>query len=58
MSAILAWLKGKKTYILSAVGLVAVLLHSWGVISDSIYNLVLGLLGSGALASIRAALPK
>lgn len=50
-------LTGKKTY-LSAAGVAAVtIMHSLGYIDDATFQMLIGLLGAGGLAALRAAVP-
>ena len=50
-------LTGKKTY-LSAAGIAAVtVMHSLGYLNDEAFQVLVGLLGAGGLAALRAAVP-
>ena len=52
------WLKGKKTYIVSAATAILVFLHSIGVIDEQTMTTLLGLFGAAGLASLRAGVSK
>lgn len=54
----LAWLAGKKTYILAGLGVVVIVLQITGVIPDEAATRLLELLGVGTAATIRAAIAK
>ena len=54
MTAILEFLKGKKTYLQAAGVAIVVGLHTAGVIDNSVATMLLGLLGAGSIASIGA----
>ncbi|MBA60034.1 MAG: hypothetical protein CMQ40_12800 [Gammaproteobacteria bacterium] len=48
------WLKGKKTYLVAAGAAVVVFVHAMGWLSADQSNTVLGLLGAGGIAALRA----
>lgn len=48
------FLKGKKTYIVAALAGLATALHYAGLLETSTLNTVLGFLGAGGLATLRA----
>jgi hypothetical protein len=52
----LDFLKGKKTYILAAAGGVIIFGYILGWIDSTVANVLLGLLGFGGLATLRAAI--
>lgn len=52
------FLKGYRTYLLGAAGLVVIGLYLTGVIDDQIANVLLTVFGFGGLITLRAALPK
>ncbi len=49
---------GKKTYIVAAAVALAVFAHSLGWIDDNTFQVILGLLGAGGLAALRAGVTK
>lgn len=58
MDAILNFLSGKKTYLMSALGLVVIGLWLFGVIDQAIAEKALVALGFGGAISLRAAVAK
>lgn len=58
MNNVIKYLQGKKTYLI-ALGIAAdVFAYKMGWVDESVYQLVLGLLGAGGLASLRSAVAK
>lgn len=51
-------LQGKKTYILAAALGLATFARVMGWLDDSLYQTILGLLGAGGLAALRAGVTK
>jgi hypothetical protein len=51
-------LSGKKTYAVAALTAVVTFLHAIGVINDELYKTLLGFLGAGAVATVRAAISR
>lgn len=51
-------LKGYRTYILAAVGALLTAMQLLGVIDLETYGTLMGLVGAGGLATLRAAVPK
>ena len=47
-------LKGKRTYIIAALVGVATAVHHLGFIDTALYQAILGFLGAGGLATLRA----
>lgn len=58
MDALLNFLSGKKTYLMSALGLVVIGLWLFGVIDQAIAEKALVALGFGGAISLRAAVAK
>jgi len=58
MQALFGLLEGKKTYIITAVGILVVLAWSQGLINDQAFQMILGLLGLGSIATLRMAVAK
>jgi hypothetical protein len=58
MKNVIAFLKGKKTYILSGLGALVVFAYFLGFIDYQVLDLLLGLLGFGSLAALRAGVAK
>ena len=54
----IAWLQGKKTYVVAILIGSVYALHSAGMIDDATRDMLLGLLGAGAIATVRAAISK
>jgi hypothetical protein len=54
MNDLIETLKGKKTYFLAGIGAIVTFLYFLGVIDQAMYIGILGLLGFGSAASIRA----
>ncbi len=54
----MGWLQGKKTYIVAALVAAATFAHSVGWIDDTLFQALLGLLGAGGLAALRAGVTK
>ncbi len=54
LTAIVEWLKGKKTYILAALGGLVVALSWAGVIDQVLADRLLQIMGFGAIAALRA----
>ena len=50
-------MKGYKTYIIAALAAAATGLHYLGYIDAGTYQTVIGFLGAGGLATLRAAVP-
>ncbi len=48
------FLKGKKTYIISILGIIVTTLHILGKIDDGLFQTLMALLGSGAAATVAA----
>ena len=51
-------LKGKKTYLIAIAGAVIVFANAMGWINDEVTKTLLGLLGAGGLATLRAGVSK
>jgi len=51
-------LKGKKTYIIAALVGLATAIHQLGYIDTGMYQAILGFLGAGGLATLRAGVSK
>lgn len=51
-------LQGKKTYILAAIAGLLTVVHSLGWISAEVYQTLMGLVGAGGLATLRAGVTK
>lgn len=51
-------LKGRKTYLIAAAVAVVVFARMAGLIDEGVYQVVLGLLGAGGLATLRAGMSK
>ncbi len=47
-------LKGKKTYIVSVIGAVVTAAHLLGLIDTATWTAIMGFLGAGGLAALRA----
>ena len=56
MNKILAFLKGKKTFIVVALGAIVIVLGKTGVLDEQVVTDILVLLGLGGLATLRLAL--
>lgn len=54
MEKLMAFLKGKKSYLVAAAVAVATFAHHAGLIDTQTYQLIVGLLGAGAVATLRA----
>ena len=54
MQKIITYLKGKKSYIIAAGGAVVIGLYLAGVLDLTTTNILLGLLGFGGIAALRA----
>ena len=54
----IAFLSGKKTYILAGVAVILAGLHALGYISDATYQVALALTGAGTVATLRAGITK
>ena len=54
----LSWLMGKKTYLQAGLAALVTLAHGLGWIDEKAYVTLLGLLGSGIVASLRAGITK
>lgn len=52
------WLKGKKTYIVAVAAGIATIAAALGYIDNSVYTTIMGLLGAGGLATMRAGVEK
>ena len=52
------WLAGKKTYIVSGLGLIVCGLYVFGVIDDKTAEMLGGLLGFTGIATLRAGVAK
>lgn len=50
------FLKGKKSFIIASLGAVLSLLKATGKITPELYEALMGLLASGAVAAVRAAI--
>lgn len=51
-------MNGKKTYLMAGLIGVATMVRALGWIDDSVYQALLGLLGAGGLAALRAGVTK
>lgn len=49
------WFSGRKTYIVAALGGIVVIANFLGYLDSSTANLLLGILGFGGIAALRAA---
>ena len=58
MAKLLDFLKGKKTFLLVAFGLLALVLKETGVLDPSVADPVIAATGLGALATLRLGLNK
>lgn len=58
MTAILAFINGKKTYILVALGLTVQSVNLLGYLDESTSNTILAYLGLGTIATLRAGIAK
>ena len=58
MQALFGLLEGKKTYIITVAGILVVLAWSQGLINDQAFQMILGLLGLGSIATLRMAVAK
>lgn len=58
MQHLFGLLEGKKTYLLTAAGILAVLAWSQGLINDQAFQMILSLLGLGSIATLRMAVSK
>lgn len=47
------FLKGKKTYLVAFAGVIVAGLHGMGYIDTNVFELLMGILGSFGLASVR-----
>jgi hypothetical protein len=56
MTKFLNFLKGKKTYFLSACAVLVVGLHFFNLLDVDVTNTLLGLLGFGAFATVRSSI--
>ena len=54
MQAFINFLKGKKTYCTAIAGAIVVFAHLTGLIDSQTFNTLVGLLGFGGLAALRA----
>ena len=52
------WLSGKKTYVVAVLVAVVTAAHQLGKIDAATYTTLLGLLGAGGLATLRAGVSK
>ena len=50
-------LKGYRTYLLAILAGLVTAAHSLGYIDNGVYQALLGFLGAGSIATLRAALP-
>ncbi len=58
MDKVTTFLTGKRTYIIATAAAVVVFLHQAGYIDQQVYETLLGLLGAGALTTLRLAIKK
>ena len=54
MDGLLTWFKGKRTYLVAVAIALATFAHNAGLIDVNTYQLIVGLLGAGAVATLRA----
>lgn len=52
------WMKGKRTYVIAALVGVVTVVYQLGMIDGQVYTAVLGMLGAGGLATLRAGMAK
>ena len=55
---LIEWLRGKKTYLLALAAGVLTALRALELIDDRTYETLLGLVGAGGLAALRAGVSK
>ena len=58
MKKVLGMLEGKKTYLVALLVGVLTVVQSLGYMDMSSYQMIMGLLGAGGLASLRAGMKK
>ena len=54
----LAWLQGKKSYLISAAMVIVAGLHAQGYMGDSLYGTIQAILVGGGIAALRAGITK